>query len=102
MKPTFNLIALGAALIAAAFLASAWRTARHDSQQLAATLAAQNTLIQQAGDREKQRDSQLAGALAAIEAQKRAIHTPQQAARQLGSALSPLPLHILIDTLNVS
>jgi hypothetical protein len=102
MKPTLNLIALGAALIAASFLASAWRTARHDSQQLAATLAAQNTLIRQAGDREKQRDSQLAGALAAIESQKRAIHTPQQAANQLASALPPLPLPISIDTLNLS
>ena len=38
-------------------------SAHYDSQQLAATLAAQNTVIQQAGDREKQRDTQLASAL---------------------------------------
>jgi len=97
MKPTLDLIIFVAALIAVALLADAWRSARHDSQQLAATLAAQNTVIQQAGDREKQRDSQLATALASIQTQKRSVQTPQQAAEQLPSVLPPLPLPVSIN-----
>jgi len=96
MKPTLKIILFVAALIACALLADAWRSARHDSQQLAATLAAQNTIIQQAGDRQKQRDSQLASALAAIQSQKRAVRTPQQAAAQLPSILPDLPLPVSI------
>jgi hypothetical protein len=102
MKPTLNLVVLLAASIAVALLASAWRSARHDSQQLAATLASQNTVIQQTGDREKQRDSQLAAALAAIQAQKRTVQTPQQAAKQLPSVLPPLPLPVTIHDPNLS
>jgi hypothetical protein len=96
MKPTLKIILFVAALIACALLADAWRSARHDSQQLSATLAAQNTIIQQAGDRQKQRDSQLASALAAIQSQKRAVRTPQQAAAQLPSILPDLPLPVSI------
>ena len=102
MKPTTNIAVLLAASIAIALLASAWRSTRRDSQQLAATLAAQNTVIQQSGDREKQRDSQLAAALAAIQAQKRAVQTPQQAAKQLPSILPPLPLPVTIHDPNLS
>jgi hypothetical protein len=98
MKPTVEMILFVAALIACALLADAWRSARHDSQQLAATLAAQNTIIQQAGDREKQRDSQLASALAAIQSQKRAVRTPQQAAEQLPTILPDLPLPVSIHS----
>jgi hypothetical protein len=102
MKPTLHIIVLIAAAIACALLADAWRSARHDSQQLAATLAAQNTSIQQAGEREKQRDTQLASALAAIQTQKRAVHTPQQAAQQLPSVLPDLPLPISIHAPDLS
>jgi hypothetical protein len=102
VKPTLNIVVLIAVLIVVALLADAWRTARQDSQQLAATLAAQNTVIQQAGDREKQRDSQLSAALAAIQAQKRSIRTPQQAVKELASVLPPLPLPVSINTLNLS
>jgi hypothetical protein len=77
-------------------MADAWRSARHDSQQLAATLAAQNTTIAQAADREKQRDSALTTALAAIQTEKRAVQTPEQASRHLGAALPPLPLPVII------
>jgi hypothetical protein len=102
MKPTLDIIIFVAALIAVALLADAWRSARHDSQQLAATLAAQNTVIQQAGDREKQRDSQLATALATIQAQKRTVQTPQQAAKQLASVLPPLPLPVSVHDPDLS
>jgi hypothetical protein len=96
MKLSVDLILFVAALIAVALLADAWRSARHDSQQLAATLAAQNKVIQQAGDRETQRDSQLATALAAIQSQKRSVHTPQQAAKELATVLPDLPLPVSI------
>lgn len=102
MKPTRDTILFLAALLAVALLADAWRSARHDSQQLASTLAAQNTLIQQAGDREKQRDSQLAAALAAIQAQKRSVHTPQEAAKQLPAVLPDLPLPVSIHDPDLS
>jgi len=96
MKPSLQLILCCGCVIAAAFLADAWRGARRDSQQLAATLAAQSALLQSAGDREKQRDAQLAAALASIHAQTRAVRTPQQAARELPSVLPPLPLPVSI------
>ena len=102
MKPKLDIAILLAASIAVALLAGAWRSARHDSQQLAATLAAQNANLQQAADREKQRDSQLAAALAAIQAQKRSVQSPQQAAKQLPSVLPPLPLPIAIHDPNLS
>lgn len=102
MKPTLDLIIFVAALIAVALLADAWRSARHDSQQLAATLAAQNASIQQAGDLEKQRDSQLAAALADIQSQKRKVQTPQQAAQQLPTILPDLPLPVSIHSPDLS
>jgi hypothetical protein len=102
MKPTLHIVVLLAASIAVALLADAWRSARHDSQQLAATLAAQSTVIQQASDREKQRDFQLSSALAAIQAQKHAVQTPRQAANQLPSVLPPLPLPVSIHDPDLS
>ncbi len=102
MKPTLDIIIFVAALIAVALLADAWRSARHDSQQLAATLAAQNTVIQQTGDREKQRDTQLAAALATIQTQKRIVRTPQRAAQQLASVLPPLPLPVSVHDPDLS
>jgi hypothetical protein len=102
MKLKLDIIVFASVLFAVALLADAWRSARHDSQQLAATLAAQNTVIQQANDREKQRDSQLAIALATIQTQKRIVHTPQQAAQQLASVLPPLPLPVSIHDPDLS
>jgi hypothetical protein len=102
MKPTLDIILFAAAIVALALLADAWRTARHDSQQLAATLTAQNKQIQQAGSREDQRDSQLATALAAIQAQKRSVHTSQQAAAQLAAVLPQLPLPVSIQSPGLS
>jgi hypothetical protein len=102
MKSILNIAVVVAASIAVALLTDAWRTARHDSQQLAATLAAQNTVIQQADDREKQRNLELTSALASIHAQTRAVRTPQQAAKQLASALPLLPLPVTINSPSLS
>ncbi len=102
MKLLHKPLLLLLAALAIALLADAWRSARRDSQQLAATLAAQNSILQQASQHEKQRDTQLAATLAAIEAQKRAVHTPEQAVQNLPKALPPLPLPITIHTPTLS
>jgi len=102
MKLALNVVLFLAAALAVALLSDAWRSARHDSQQLAATLAAQNQVIQQAADQEKQRDTQLAAALAAIQSQKQTVKTPQQAAQAIPSALPPLPLPVSVNEPNLS
>ena len=102
MKPTLHTFVLITAAIAVALLADAWRSARHDTDQLAATLASQKAAILQAGDREKQRDLELSAALAAITAQKRAVLTSQQAASAIPSVLPSLPLPISIHIPDLS
>jgi hypothetical protein len=97
MKSTLHIALLVVALIAIALVADAWRSARHDTAQLNSTLATQNAALQQAAALEKQRDTQLAIALAAIESQKRAIQTPQQAAQAIPTVLPPLPLPVSIQ-----
>jgi hypothetical protein len=96
MKTALQIAFLSAALIAATLLVYAWRSARRDASQLNITLASQNAAIQQAETREKQRDAQLTAALAAIAVQKRAVQTPQQAAKAIPDVLPPLPLPIKI------
>lgn len=96
-KPALQILLFTAAVAGIALLADAWRSARRDNQQLAATLAAKNTALQQASDREKQRDQQLAAKLSAIQSAKRAVRTPQQAAEQIPKILPPLPLPISLQ-----
>lgn len=96
MKLPLQTVFLLLVVAAVALLADAWRTARRDSEQLAATLTAQNAIVQQTRQEEKQRDSQLASALAAIQTEKRATRTPEQAAQRLPEALPPLPLPVTI------
>ena len=96
MKTTLQIAILSVALIAATLLVDAWRSARRDASQLNITLASQNAAIEQAKTREKQRDAQLTTALAGIAAQKRAVQTPQQAAKAIPDVLPPLPLPIEI------
>jgi hypothetical protein len=97
MSRTLHIIAATATLLAALFIADAWFTARRNSAQLAATLASQNALIEQAAARERQRNTQLDAALAAITAEKRRVQTPQQAVEAIPSLLPPLPLPIKIQ-----
>jgi hypothetical protein len=102
MKLSVHFVALIAAAVAIALLFDVWHSARHDSEQLAATLKAQNGTIQQAAEQEKQRDSQLSTVLAAIQSQKRAVQTPKQASEQLSAVLPPLPLPIIIHDPDLS
>jgi hypothetical protein len=96
MSRNFHIVATIAALIALVLVADAWRTARKNSVQLAATLASQNALIDQAATREQQRNTQLTAALAAIATQKRRVQTPSQAVEAIPSVLPPLPLPVKI------
>jgi hypothetical protein len=96
MSQKLHIILTAATLIAALFIADAWRSARRNSAQLAATLASQKALIEQAAAREQQRNAQLATALASIAAEKRRVQTPQQAAEAIPSVLPPLPLPLKI------
>jgi hypothetical protein len=96
MSRTLHIVAVAATLIAALFIADAWRASHKSSAQLTATLATQKALIEHAAAQEQQRDEQLASALASIAAKKRRIQTPQQAAEAIPSVLPPLPLPVKI------
>lgn len=102
MKSPVHIILLFIAAIAIALLADAWRSARHDTAQLASTLASQKTTMEQAADNEKQRDLQLSAALEAIAKQKSAVKTAQQAAIAIPSVLPTLPLPISINVPELS
>lgn len=102
MKQKLEMIVFVAALLTVTIVAAIWNSARHQSQHLDATLAAQNAVIQQSREREAQRDSELTEFLSKIQAQKHSIHTSQQAAAQLTNVLPELPLPVLIQTPTLS
>src|SRR5258708_11063402 len=104
MSRTLHIVVTAAALIAILFIADAWRSARSDSAQLTATLVSQKALIEQAAEREQQRNAQLAAALASIAAEKRPGQTPHHTLEAIPSALPPprLPLPTLPPDLTAS
>lgn len=85
-----KLLAAAAILVAAAFVLRAWLAAREDRVRLAATLDTQKQIIDAADRRERERTDQLRQQLAAIDALKHRIATPQQIVRALPQYL-PLP-----------
>jgi hypothetical protein len=102
MSRTLHIVIAATALIAALLIGDAWRIARKNSVQLAATLATQNALIEQASAQEEQRNKDLTAALATIAAAKKHVQTPQQAADAIPSVLPPLPLPIKISIPNLA
>src|SRR5712692_1161127 len=90
LAPALTILALGVA-VAALLGARSYLAARDARVQLAATLAAQNTLIDQAAAREHQRAAELAATLAQIEDLKRRAETPQQVVGELRRYLPALP-----------
>lgn len=94
---THRWIMLGAAALVvvaalvAALLGRAWLDARDAQTRLAATVAAQQTILDQAAAREAARAEQLKQTLAEIDALKRRVQTPQQVAREISKILPPLP-----------
>src|SRR5579872_6440396 len=102
MSRTLHIAIAATTLIAAVLIADAWRIARKNSAQLAATLVTQNAMIEQASARETQRNKDLAAALAGIAAAKKHVQTPQQALEAIPSVLPPLPLPIKISIPNLT
>jgi hypothetical protein len=102
MSRTLHIIVAASTLMAALLVLDAWRVARKNSLQLAATLATQNALIDQASANERQRNQELAVALASIAEQKKQVRTPQQALEAIPSILPPLPLPVAISAPNLT
>ena len=74
-------ISIAAALLLLALVAfggSAWLESRDARVRLESELAAQKQVIAQAEQRQKERDANLAGALAEIETLKKRVQTPRQ------------------------
>jgi hypothetical protein len=88
-------IMLGAAALGVVLAATvgvrSWLDARDAQTRLAATVAAQKSVIDQAAAREAARAVELQQTLAEIAALKRRVATPQQVARELGKILPSLP-----------
>jgi hypothetical protein len=102
MSRTLHIVAAATTLIAALLIGDAWRIARRNSVQLAATFATQNALIEQSAAHEQQRNKELAAALASIAAEKKHVQTPQQAVDAIPSVLPPLPLPVKISIPNLT
>ena len=84
------------ALVLCAAAIQAWRADHRDRAQLTAELAATKKLLTAADARQRDRDTQLAHTLAAIDAQKRATLTPAQIIQQLQKSI-PLPEPIALQ-----
>lgn len=85
-------VAIAAALVLGLLAAHSWLAARDAVAQLTATITAQKKLIDQATQREAQRDATAAKAVKSITQAKAAVRTPAQAAAQIAKVLSgPLP-----------
>ena len=96
--PAILLTGVLLALVALAALgARSWLASRDAAVQLAATVAAQKQLLDQAVAREQQRDAELAKSLSDIAHAKNNVATPAQAVAAFPSALPPLPRPVSID-----
>src|SRR5215472_5223722 len=91
-----KLAAIATAIALLVAVVEAWRADRSDRAHLAAELAATKQLLVAADARQHDRDAQLAQTLAALEAQKRAVVTPAQIARELQKSI-PLPAAIILQ-----
>lgn len=94
---TLSLVFLLALLAIAGLGVRSWLAARREAAKLAATVSAQQKLIDQANTREQQRNARLANALATIARERAAVKTPAQAAVKIPTLLPVLPDPIRID-----
>ncbi|MBZ5700240.1 MAG: hypothetical protein LAN84_00175 [Acidobacteriia bacterium] len=84
------------ALLALAIVGGSWLGAREDGIRLKATLAAQNSVLADAGKREAAREAVLKDSLAQLEDLKKRTQTPTQVIRALPGVL-PLPQPITLS-----
>ncbi len=85
-----------AALVALLLAGKSWLEAHEARVRMEATVAAQQQIIAQADQREKQRAEELKQTLAQIEELKRTVQTPQQVIREISKYAPPLPQPIEI------
>lgn len=96
--PATLLVTAAIALLALTILAArSWLAARDAAVHLAATLEAQELVLAQANERQRQREAALATTLADIEQAKRRVNTPARAAAQIPQLLPPLPAPLLLE-----
>ena len=89
---TLTIVAvLGGLAFLGLFGARSWLAARDANVHLAATIRAQEQLLEQANDRQRRRDADLGATLAQLDAAKRRVNTPAKAAAEIPQALPPLP-----------
>jgi hypothetical protein len=94
---TLILTVAGALSLLAVLAGRSWLAAHDAAVHLAATLEAQEQVLAQANERQRQRDASLATALAQINAAKRRVDTPAKAVAELPQVLPPLPEPIEIQ-----
>jgi len=90
-------LAMLALLTAAALAGRSWLAAHDAAVSLAAVVASQQKLLDQATARQEQREEMLAKTLARIEQAKKDVQTPAQAAANIPQALPPLPVPVSIE-----
>jgi len=96
--PAMLLVAAATGLPVLAIVAArSWLAARDAAVHLAATLEAQEQLLEQANQRQRQRDAALSTTLAGIAQAKRRVNTPVQAAAEIPQLLPPLPEPVLLE-----
>jgi hypothetical protein len=93
---TTVLIALSALLAGGVIQVRSWLAAHDAAIHLAATLEAQEQLVAQANQRQRERDNSLAKTISSIAQAKRRVDTPAKAAAAIPDVLPPLPapLHL--------
>jgi hypothetical protein len=101
MKQAVHIIEIGILLVAVAIATGAWMGSRTDTAKLKTTLTAEHSLIEQAANREQDRDKLLASAVDSIKAQMRQVRTASQAAKAIPSLLPELPQPLVIPSTNV-
>ena len=90
-------VALAVLLVVGALVGRSWLTAHDAALHLAATLEAQEKLVAQANQRQRERDNSLTKTLTAIAQAKRRVNTPAKSAAAIPEVLPSLPEPLKIE-----
>ena len=97
LPATLLVIAAIALLLLGIIAARSWLAARDAAVHLAATLEAQEQILAQASERQRQRNAALSTTLAGIAQAKRRVNTPARAAAEIPQLLPHLPEPLLLE-----
>jgi len=97
LPATLLVIAAIALLLLGIIAARSWLAARDAAVHLAATLEAQEQILAQASERQRQRNAALSTTLVKIAQAKRRVNTPARAAAEIPQLLPPLPAPLLLE-----